>query len=277
MRSRSGSKRTSRGVFVAVVFGGLAVFAQNQRPIPAESPDVIVGRSVRVHVVASEDLEPDVLRALARSQVTLWLTTRTNTLRDSTLDTLNRFESAFVQLRTPLAPVDAKALTKSPRAGLWLKLDPASSLATVRGSRRLALELAGPLDEAKHGALLAQRPTFVRWSPGESIDLLEWSRFKTLSGRKTVVLSPGLLLPRDCASRDPAEPSAELHVATLLAVSAGVFPCGAGTRVEVPPDVEPWLLKSLIVRDPSVELVVQVGDDVRKVGRARALLELLGR
>ena len=277
MRSRSGSRRTSNVAVVAVMLGGLSAFGQNQRPLPSESPDVIVGRSVRVHVVASEELEPDVLRALARPQVVLWLTTRSNTLRESTLDTLNRFESSFVELRPPVAAIDGNALKKSPRAGLWLKLDTAASLATVRGSRPLALEVTGSLDEVKHGWVLAQRPTFLRWAPGESIDLLEWSRFKTLPGRKTVVLSAGLLLPRDCATRDPAEPSAELHVATLLAVSAGVFPCGAGTRVEVPPEVEPWLLKSLIVRDPSVELVVRVGDDVRKVGRARALLELLGR
>ncbi|MBL8933803.1 MAG: hypothetical protein JNM69_04570 [Archangium sp.] len=260
-----------------MMLGGFAAFAQNQRPVPVESPDVIVGRSVRVHVVASEELEPDVLRALAKPQVVLWLTTGSNTLRESTLETLNRFESSFVQLRTPVAAIDGKALKKSPRAGLWLSLDANSSLATVRGSRALALEVTGSLDEVKHGWLLAQRPTFIRWAPAESIDLLQWIRFKTLPGRKTVVLAPGLLLPRDCATRDPGEPSAELHVATLLAVSAGVFPCGAGTRVEVPADVEPWLLKSLIVRDPSVELVVRVGDDVRKVGRARALLELLGR
>lgn len=256
---------------------GLTAFAQNQRPVHSESPDVIVGRSVRVHVIASEDLEPDVLRALARPQVVLWLTTRSNTLRESTLETLNRFESSFVQLRAPISAVDGKALKKSPRAGLWLSLDDPSGVAAVRGSRPLALDVTGTVDDVKHGWLLAQKPTFLRWAPGESIDLLEWSRFKTLPGRKTVVLTPGLLLPRDCATRDPAEPSAELHVATLLAVSAGVFPCGAGTRVEVPPDVEPWLLKSLIVRDPSVELVVRVGDDVRKVGRARGLLELLGR
>jgi hypothetical protein len=31
------------------------------------------------------------------------------------------------------------------------------------------------------------------------------------------------------------------------------------------------------VRDPSVELVVTVGDDVRKVGATRRLLEALGR
>jgi len=86
-----------------------------------------------------------------------------------------------------------------------------------------------------------------------------------------------VLLPRDCGDREPAMPSAELDVATLLTVSAGVFPCGRGTRVVVRPDVEPWLLQSLVARDPSVEPVVRVGDDVRAVGRVRALLERLDR
>lgn len=262
---------------IALLTGATAL-AQDQRPVPSGSPDAVIGRSVRVHVIAHEDLEPDVLRALAKPNVVLWLTTRTNTLRESTLDTLNRFEATFVQLRLPLAPVDAKALGRAPRAGLWLPLDAAAgpALSRFRATRPLALEVSGRLDDQAQATLLAQRPTVTRWRPPESVDLLEWSRFRALPGKKIVVLAPGLLLPRSCEVREPQEPSAELHVATLLAVSAGVFPCGAGTRVEVPPEVEPWLLKSLIVRDPSVELVVTIGEDVRRVGRARALLELLG-
>lgn len=276
MRSRSGLRRTSS--LVAALLASVAT-AQAQRPLPAQTPDLVVGRSVRVHVVASEELEPDVLRALARPEVTLWLTTRSNTLRESTLETLRLFGAAWVQLRPPLTAVDGKALSRAPAAGLWLPLDEALSapLSRFRGRRPLALEVRGELDDARRALLVAQRPSFTRWSPPGAVDLLQWSQFKALPGRKAVVVSPGFLLPRDCASRDPAEPAAELHVAMLLAVSDGVFPCGIGTRVEVNPDVEPWLLKSLIVRDPSIELVVQVGDDVRKVGKARALLELLGR
>jgi hypothetical protein len=256
-----------------------AALAQDQRPVPAGSPDALIGRSVPVHVVASEELEPDVLRALARPGVTLWLTTRSNTLRESTLDTLNRFEASWVQLRLPLAHVDGAALARAPRAGLWFQASAALKpvLSRYRASRPLALDVAGALDAEQQAWLGALRPTFTRWRPTESVDLLQWGRFASLPGRKTVVLTPGLLVPRSCEARSPTEPSAELHVATLLAVSAGVFPCGAGTRVEVLPDVEPWLLKSLIVRDPSVELLVTVGDDVRRVGRTRALLELLGR
>lgn len=276
MRLRSGLRRTSS--LVGALLASVAV-AQNQRPLPSESPEPLVARSVRVNIVASEDLEPDVLRALARPQVVLWLTTRSNTLRESTLDTLNQFGASWVQLRAPLEPVDAKALRRAPKAGLWVPLDArlGPALSRFRGSRSLALEVSGQLDGDARALLLAQKPNLVRWTPAGEVDLLQWSQFRALPGRKVVVLSPGFLLPRDCAVRDASEPSAELHVGMLLAVSAGVFPCGAGTRIEVAPDVEGWLLKSLIVRDPSVELVVRVDDDVRKVGKARALLELLGR
>ncbi len=276
MRLRSGLRRTS-SLFVALLAAGAV--AQNQRPLPFESPEPIVARSVRVNIVASEDLEPDVLRALARPQVVLWLTTRSNTLRESTLDTLNQFGSSWVQLRAPVEAVDAKAFKRAPTAGWWLPLDArvGPALSRFRGARSLALEVTGAMDDDTRALLAAQRPTLVRWTPVGEVDLLQWSQFRSFPARKVVVLSPGFLLPRDCASRDASEPAAELHVGMLLAVSAGVFPCGQGTRIEVPPDLEPWLLKSLIVREPSVELVVQVGDDVRKVGKARALLELLGR
>jgi hypothetical protein len=253
--------------------------AQDQRPLPAGSPDLVVGRSVVVHVTASEDLEPDVLRALARPLVTLWLTTRSNTLRDSTLTTLSRFDSAFVQLRPPLAMVDGAALSAAPRAGLWLAPDPRWPLALerFRGARPVALELEGALDDERARLARAMRPSRVRWRPTGPVDVLQWAHFRQLAARRSVVVAPEALLARDCGDRLPGEASAELHVATLLAVSAGVFPCGKGTRVEIPPDLERWLLTSLLARDPSIELSVVVGDDPRKVSAVRRLLETLGR
>jgi hypothetical protein len=276
MPSRSGLRRTSS---LFAVLTALAAVAQDQRPLPAGSPDVVVGRSVPVHVIASDELEPDVLRALAKPLVTLWLTTRTNTLRDSTLTTLTRFERSFVQLRAPLSRVDGQSLAAAPRAGLWLKLEPGWTevLPRWRGSRPVALELEGPLDEARLVTALELRPTRVRWRPTGPVDVLEWSRFRQVAPLRSVVVTPAFLLPQDCGDRLVDEAAAELHVATLLSVSAGVFPCGKGTRVEVASDVDAWLLKSLVVRDPSVELVVTVGDDVRKVGATRQLLEALGR
>jgi hypothetical protein len=276
MRLRSGLKRTSSAV--ALLLASLAA-AQDQRPLPAESPTPIISRSVRLSVVASEDLEPDVLRALAGPHVVLWLTTRSNTLRESTLETLNQFGASWVELRAPIEAVDAKALSRAPRAGWWLPLDArlGPTLSRFRGTRKVALEVSGQIDAETQTLVSSLRPTLVRWTPVGAIDLLQWSQFRSFAGRKVVVVSPGFLLPRDCGLRDPAEPAAELHVGMLLAIGSGVFPCGPGTRIEVSPDVEPWLLKSLIVRDPSVELVLRVGDDLRKVGKARGLLELLDR
>lgn len=272
--SRSGLRRTSS---LLLACWALVAPAQNQRPVPPDSPEPIVGRSVRVHVVASEDLEPDIVRALAGPAVTLWVTTRSNTLRESTVDTLARFEAAWVQLRAPLSDVDARAMRRAPKAGWWVPLDATlrEPLGRLRGSRPLAVEVEGGFDERQLELARGLRPTELRWRPSAAPDLLEWSLFRGAPGRQLVVLPAGFLLPRDCEARPAREPAAELHVATLLALSAGAFPCGRGTRVEVAPDVEPWLLKSLIVRDPSVELVVRVDDDPRKVGRVRALLGLL--
>ncbi|MDX2014967.1 MAG: hypothetical protein SFW67_32525 [Myxococcaceae bacterium] len=263
---------------LVVLLAQLAL-AQDQRPLPTGSPDLVVGRSVVVHVIASEDLEPDVLRVLARPLVTLWLTTRSNTLRDSTLTTLSRFEASFVQLRAPLSKVDGQAMAAAPRAGFWLRPDPRwpEVLRRWRGSRAVALDLEGPLDEALAATAALVAPTRVRWRPTGPVDVLEWARFRQLGPRRSVEVTPDFLLARDCGDRLSDEASAELHVATLLAVSAGVFPCGKGTRVEVPPDIDRWLLTSLLARDPSIELSVTVGDDVRKVGAARRLLEALGR
>jgi hypothetical protein len=83
------------------------------------------------------------------------------------------------------------------------------------------------------------------------------------------------LLPVECAQRSSADPSMELHVASLLALSSDVYPCGTGTRVVVQPEVESWLLQSLLVRDPSVELVIDVGADSARALAARGLLERL--
>ena len=74
---------------------------------------------VRVHVEASEELDPDRLRALARPEVVLWLRTRTNGLRRSTSETLQLAGSTFVQVRPPLgAPALAPFVG---RVGPWVE------------------------------------------------------------------------------------------------------------------------------------------------------------
>jgi hypothetical protein len=259
-----------------VALVALSAWGQDQRPLTT-GPEPIVGAAVRVHVIASEELEPDVLRALARPNVVLWLTSSSNVIRESSIDTLARFESAFVRVRPPMDPSQLRALARAPRTGLWVDVDRSTAIERARGSRPLAIEFTGAVDDEKVKALLQLKPTFTRWRPPAELDLLAWSRFRSLPGRKVVVVAPGGLLPRDCSQRAATEPAAELHVATLLAIGAPVFPCGAGTRVEIGLETEPWLLKSLVVRDPSVELVVKVDDSVRAVGKVKAILELLGR
>jgi hypothetical protein len=263
------------GLLAQALAASLAA-AQDQRPLPRGSPDALVTSFLRVHVVASEDLEPDQLRALARPQVTLWLETRSNTLRESTVEQLGRFDDAWVRVRAPLSKTDARVFARVPKAGLWLTpTDLDGVVGRAPGVRRLAVDVKGPLDAALAGQLWAARPSVLRWEPGGPVDLLAWSLFVQLPGRKVFAPAPTELLATRCTERSASLPALELHVATLLAMSAEVFPCGLGTRVVVNGEVEPWLLQSLVVRDPALELVLWVADDAARASSARKLLERL--
>lgn len=272
MRSRSGLRRTSSAL-VAL----LATFAaaQNQRPLPPRAPTELAASLVRVHVRAHERLDVDQLRALARPGVTLWLHTDTNTLKVSTVENLTRFDMAWVELRGPLKPVDAAVFSKLPKVGAWVSLSALDVAGRLPGARRLAVAVEGPLSEADFERLRRARPSEVRWATSGPLDLLTWGQFRGLPGRRVIAASPDALLPVACAQRTAADPSSELHVASLLSLSSDVFPCGTGTRVIVTPTTEPWLLQSLLVRDPSVELVLDVGADPRAALGARKLLDQL--
>lgn len=252
--------------------------AQPQAPLPPSAPPGLVSPGLVVHVVAHEDLEPDALRALARPGVTLWLETRSNTLRESTLEHLGRFDEAWVRLRLPLGDVPARQLRRHPRLGAWLSVAAATGGSTgqLPGVRRVAVDVAGPLDEALAERLRAGRVSLTRWTPGAAIDVLSWSLFRALPGRRVLAPDPGGLLAVQCPVRTATEPSLELDVATLLALSSDVFPCSAGTRVVVRPDVDAWLVQSMVVRDPSLELVLRVGADGDEATRVAHFLDGLG-
>lgn len=254
-----------------------AALAQHQRPLPPGAPDPLVAASLRVHVVVHEDLDPDLIRNLARPGVTLWLQTRSNTLRESTIENVARFDEAFVELRAPLKAVDAQVLARAPRAGAWVRAKELEALSgRLPGARRVAVRVDGALDEALAERLTKARPSFISWRPGEGgVDLLHWGLFAQLPGRRVLVAPAGMLLPVKCDAR-ANEPALELHVATLLAMSSDVFPCGKGTRVIVPPTADRWLLQSLLVRDASLELVLELGADANAASKARVLLETLG-
>lgn len=253
-----------------------AAAGQDQRPLPSEAPQEFAHLGVTVHVVASDDLDPDLLRALARRDVTLWLRTHSNTLRDSTVEHLARFDVAFVQLRPPLKPVDAKVLAKAPRAGVWAAAADAPDLVgRLPGARQLAVEVVATWPEELDAVLARVRPAIVRFSPAGPVDVLSWGRFLAAPGRKIYAPDSADQLALECATSEAGVPTPEVHVATLMTLASRLFPCAEGTRVVVEPPVDPWLLQSLVVRVPRLELVVRAPDDAT-AREAKKLLDALG-
>jgi hypothetical protein len=248
--------------------------AQGLRPLPSSAPQESSASPARVHVVLDEELEPDVLRAFARSGVTLWITTRSNTLKASTVETLARASEAFVQVRAPLLPEALSALRAAPRAGLWVGQQALGERGlAARGPRPLAVDLEGPLDEATLQALGRLRPSVTRWAPGAQIDLLSWAQLRALPGLKLLVRAPGELAEGQCPElREPREPALATHAATLLAFGQRPFPCGARSRITVPPEVDLWVVQALLREDPSTELNLEVGADDRAASRALKLV-----
>lgn len=245
--------------------------------VHAQSLRVFTAPSVRVSVVVHEDLDPDLIRSMARPDVTLWLQTRSNTLRSSTLENLARFDEAFVRLRAPLAPVDARVFATQPRLGVWVELSAWGGLGHLLGPRKLAIDYSGPLDEAATLRIAAARPTWFRWELRQPPNLLEWGHFLQLPGRKIMAVASPLILPTVRCLRPEAGPSAELDVAQILTPNSDLFPCGSATRVVIRPDIDHSMLQALIAREPSVELVISVEQDEIAARQTKLVLDLLGR
>jgi len=243
------------------------------KPLPSRSPEVIAPPSLVVHVRAHEDLEPDSLRAFARPRVTLWLETKSNVLKASTLEHLKRFDSSFVRLRAPVNDGHVNGLAAAPRAGVWLDASQleGKGIARVLGPRPLAVQLKGPLDEAGFDRLRKARPEWVEWTAPADVDVLAFSLLKQLPGRKLVTLEPA----RACSGTDDG-PAARVHLATLLLLGSGAFPCGRSPVVIVAADTDRWLIQSTVVKDPTAELELAVGADEAAAKKALQLLDELG-
>ncbi|MBL8949618.1 MAG: hypothetical protein JNK82_02500 [Myxococcaceae bacterium] len=262
----------------ALLFVSLSAAAPHQ-PLPSRAPEVLAPPSLRVHVRAHEDLEPDTLRAFARPRVTLWLETRSNVLKASTLEHLRRFDSTFVRLRAPLNETHARAFSAAPRAGAWLDAAWLEGKGVQRalGPRPLAVQVKGPLDEALFEKLKRARPEWVEWAAPPEVDVLAFSLLKQLPGRRLVSLEPGGLQARACpAGVEDDGPAARVHLATLLALGAAAFPCGRSPVVVIAADTDRWLIQSVVVRDPAAELELNVGADEAQAKKALALLDELG-
>ncbi len=254
--------------------------AVDPRPLPPKSPEGAPA-SLRVNVLAREELDSDHLRALARPYVVLWLSTKSNVLSESVLTTLSRFPEAWVQLKPPFEPAHLTQLERLPKVGVWVSgadLE-GKGAGRLKGPRRLAVTLEGPLDEALAARVEAVRPAWIFWRKSGPIDLLNWSVFKQLPGRKLLAPETAQLTRVDCKTRDDVrEPAAWVHVTLLMAMAGDVFPCGKGGWVQLEPASEPWIAPSVLARDPSAELVFDVGaSEDRSVATRRALDALVGR
>jgi hypothetical protein len=259
----------------ALLLAAALVFTVDPRALPPGAPD-LPPPGLRVNVLASEALQSDHLRALARPRVTLWLSTRGNVLADSTLVSLGRFAQAWVQMRAPFSRSQLEQLERLPRVGLWVRATELGGKGAgwLKGPRRLAIELDGPLDEALAARIEAVRPDWVIWRHSGPVDLLAWALYKQLPGRKLYAPEPDQLTRVDCGRREqPREPAAWVPVAVLTAAAGDVFPCGKGGWVQLEPGAERWIASSVLAHDPSAELVFDVGAAEDRSVATRRLLD----
>lgn len=222
----------------------------------------------RMHVVASEELEPDRLRALARPEVVLWVRTRSNGLRRSTAETIQLAGSAFVQVRPPLgAPALAPFVG---RVGPWVE---ARGLDVARVRRwspgRLAVDVEGPFTEELAARLRVMRPVAARWARGGWPEREEWTRARAFSG---VELSGLAAAPVDCSA---VPPRTRVRIRMPLGAVTADGVCGLPLRVEVPATVDVGEVHGMLVLHPDAELLVEVGDEVARAEAARRLLDSL--
>lgn len=257
-----------RGLLILVALSSVESFAQDDELPSRAAPEDFVA-SPRVHLRAHEDLDPDRLRQLARPGVTLWLATRSNTLRTSTVENVARFDTSWVQLRPPLKSVDARVFAKLPSTGVWLHPEALELVGRLPGARRIAVWVHGSLDNVLVSKLRAVRASEVRWRPEGPADLLLWSQ---VPGRRVIAATSQDLVWLGCEGQAAGKTSIELE-ATLLPLSSEVLSCRVGTRLVVEPQTEG--LQAMLIREPSMELVLEVGADSARAAAARALLDRL--
>jgi hypothetical protein len=247
-----------------------------QAPAPAE----LALPGYRLHLVVDESVDAATLRALAGRGTVLWLRTRSNMLRESTVEALARFPEAYVQLRPPLLEAQAKQLQRAPRAGAWLDASTLGAGAWHHrlGPRRVAVDVRGVLDTEVARRVAALRPARVTWLPEDKdATLAGWGELAQLPGAKLLVLAGNL----EGMCLDEALPGASrtARAAVSLRVDLGARvdgpPCGTGRRVRVTGLPDDAALVALFSRMPSAELELEVGSDAGALARARAWVERL--
>ncbi len=218
---------------------------------------------VRVHVEASEELEPDRLRALARPEVVLWLRTRSNGLRRSTAETLRLAGSAFVQVRPPLgAPALGPFVG---RVGPWVE-ERGLNVSRVRrwSPGRLAVDVEGPFTDELAARLRVLRPVAMRWRRGGWPGREEWTLARQFSGVE--LFDAGEVV--DCTVVPP-----KTRVRIRVERPRGVDEvCGLPVRVKVAPEASLPEVQQALLGHADADLAVEVGEDgSRAAGVARIL------
>lgn len=256
----------------------VALLAQAPSGDPGErSPDAWAIPGHRVHIVASESLNSDSLGALARPGVILWLQTRSNALLPTTVRALSRFEESWVQVRPPIVPAHAALLRNAHRAGLWAEgaLHDLGALQRL-GVRRVALEQAGPLDDAAFQRLQTAGVARLQWR-APSVDLASFGRFLQLPGHKTLVLPEAPAAASGCGQTATPRLGEITVKVTSIDTARALAACGWRVRLSVRPQIDEDTLASLFRAVPNAELELNVGADERQAMAARRLLERLER
>ncbi|MFL5319002.1 MAG: hypothetical protein ACJ790_05045 [Myxococcaceae bacterium] len=230
-------------------------------------PAQIALPGLKLHVFASEELDPDALRKLVRGNVTLWLDTRSNMLRDSTLENLRRSDEAFVRFHPPVTDVQQHRFEGAPAAGVWLDATELGGAGVYRiGGRPLAVEVAGAGDDATWKKIQSSRPSFLWWSQAPC-DAAAMKAFAAVGGRK-VLIAPSF----DCKEPLPARARVALRGADVkLPPSADP----GQVIIWIRPDARPVELKSVLVQHPLAEFAVTVGADANDARKVAALLDAL--
>ncbi|RJS19732.1 hypothetical protein DRW03_22225 [Corallococcus sp. H22C18031201] len=259
-------------------------------------PRALALSGYRLHLRVSESVAPERLRALAASGTVLWLRTRSNMLRDSTMDAVARFPEAYIELRPPLRDAQVQQFRHAPRAGVWLDAAVATGDWYRLGPRPVAVDIRGGLEAEQATRIAALRPKRVTWMPRtrDEATLAAWGELVWLPGVKVVDLSQvapkgppeaALVAPeaaRTAASPVPAEWWAGLRgawakVAWLEGQGAARPPpsWGLGRRVRVQGLPDDEALVALFSQTPGVELELDVSDDAQSLETARAWVERL--
>lgn len=211
-----------------------ALLAQAPGPV---GPTELTLPGYRLHLVVDESVDADTLRALAGGGTVLWLRTRSNMLRDSTVEAVALFPEAYVQVRPPLLEAHASQLRRAQRAGVWVdeeSLGKGAGWHHRLGPRPVAVEVRGPLDAEVAGRVAALRPARVTWLPGDADATLGgWGELARLPGAKVLVLAgvvaaeravaPGASLPEPpSAGGDSSRGAAPVEASVMREASSGV-------------------------------------------------------